>query len=409
MKPQFGCINPDILEKANLSLEKILEDEVVGMAFPVDARFFDNYPLVFGKENEVAGRQYPHKQSECQDKMKELVTAHYGEKFIESKTFPHLFQWGFGGWHYNSPMKFEGHIKMRLYDVRGWWAHDSAYMFFKYDEMVKLRLRGYNSRRVVRVSDLSEDLTAQKVLDAQKSTDPYAVYGTEVPRSIPGSKQHWKSFSLDLVSFSEQRGLPDLFVTLSAYDCWAHVQSTLTRGWGSSPTQEEYTDVARDWADRQAVGWFPEVAVMAAEKRFEWIMKIILSRDGDGPFGIVEDYVWKKEYQKRGAVHWHMLLWCKPGSIPEHCIMAELPRSSNTNDCITAYLRKIVQKMQRHCRCVPERCLKGYGGKRLHACKYGFPFAVPQSEECLDEEGIRFQTSVRPGIKSLADGQQSTR
>ena len=43
---------------------------------------------------------------------------------------------------------------------------------------------------------------------------------------------------------------------------------------------------------------------MAAEKRFEWIMKIILSHDGDGPFGVVEDQVWKK-YQKQGAVHWH--------------------------------------------------------------------------------------------------------
>ena len=38
---------------------------------------------------------------------------------------------------------------------------------------------------------------------------------------------------------------------------------------------------------------------MAAE-RFEWIMK---TRDDDGPFGIVDDYVWKKEYQKCGAAH----------------------------------------------------------------------------------------------------------
>ena len=98
-------------------------------------------------------------------------------------------------------MKFERHIKMKLYDVRGWWVHHSAYMFFKYDEMVKLRLRAYNSRRVVRVSHLSENLTAGTVLDAKKSNDPYAVYGSEIPRSIPGSRQHWKSFSLDLVSF----------------------------------------------------------------------------------------------------------------------------------------------------------------------------------------------------------------
>ena len=300
VKPQFGCINPDILTKTNLSLEKILEDEIVGMAFPIDARFFDNYPLVFGKEDNIAGRQYPQDHYECQMKMKELVTAHYGEEFLEPKTFPHLFPWGMGGWHYSCPMKFERHIKMKLYDVRSWWAHDSAYMFFKYDEMVKLRLRAYNSRRVVRVSDLSENLTAGTVVDAEKSNDPYAVYGSEVPRSIPGSRQHWKSFSLDLVSFSEQRGLPDFFVTLTAYDCWSHVQSTLARGWGATPAEEEYVDLGKEWDDRQAAGWSPEVAVMAAEKRFEWIMKIILSRDGDGPFGdgpfgIVEDYVWKKE------------------------------------------------------------------------------------------------------------------
>ena len=118
-----------------MSLEQILEDEVAGMAFPIDARFFDNYPLVFGKEDDVAGRQNPREHSDCQERMKELVTAQYGEKFLEPKTFPHLFPWAFGGWHYHCPMKFESHIKMKLYDVRGWWAHDSAYMFFKYDEM----------------------------------------------------------------------------------------------------------------------------------------------------------------------------------------------------------------------------------------------------------------------------------
>ena len=89
--------------------------------------------------------KYPHEHSECQERMKEVVTAHYGEKFLEPKTFPHLFPWDFGGWHYNCPMKFESHIKMKLYDVRGWWAHDCAFLFFKYDEMMKLRLRAYNS------------------------------------------------------------------------------------------------------------------------------------------------------------------------------------------------------------------------------------------------------------------------
>ena len=39
---------------------------------------------------------------------------------------------------------------------------------------------------------------------------------------------------------------------------------------------------------------------MAAEKMFEWIMKLILSRNGDGPFGIVEDY--KKNIRNMGQL-----------------------------------------------------------------------------------------------------------
>ena len=57
------------------------------MAFPVDACFFDNYPLVFGKEDDVAGWQYPHEHCDCQEKITELVTAHYGEKILEPKIY----------------------------------------------------------------------------------------------------------------------------------------------------------------------------------------------------------------------------------------------------------------------------------------------------------------------------------
>ena len=70
----------------------------------------------------------------------------------------------------------------------------------------------------------------------------------------------WQQTALEIIligSGAEQRGLPDLFVTLSAYDCWPHVQSTLSRGWGSAPTKQEYEDVARGLEDRQAVGWDP--------------------------------------------------------------------------------------------------------------------------------------------------------
>ena len=64
------------------------------------------------------------------------------------------------------------------------------------------------------------------------------------------------------------------------------------------------------WAcDWQPAGGFPDVCVMALEERFQWFMNTYLRSSKEGPLGKVVDCVWNKEYQKRGAVHWHMLLW----------------------------------------------------------------------------------------------------
>ena len=385
-RPQF--INRALLEAENMPLDRLLEDEAVGMAFPVDSRYFDNFALIF-QSKDVTGVQHPQPgETKSRDVLHGLVSAKYGERYLEPKTFPHLHPWGFGGWYYPCPMGFSPHVKMRLFDVRGWWAMDSTYPFFKYDYMTKQRLRAYNQRHVVRVSQLTQQLQASTVREAESGADPNKMYGTEIPRNIPGSTQHWKSFGLDLTVFVSDRGLPDFFVTLTAHDKWLHVQCTIARGWGAEPTSEEYRDIVRNIADRQPVGWHPHICVMAAEKRFNWIMGIL--RSPDGPLSQVEDYCWKKEYQKRGAVHWHMLFWVKPGTAPEGIVLAEVPRGLDTAHPVAAYLRKVVLQMQMHGRCNPNRCFKGSYGKTLGNCKYGFPFPIPQNIEELDDEHIRY-------------------
>ena len=51
VKPKF--ISLLLLEK-HMPLEQVLQDEAVGMAFPVDSQYFDQFPLIFdGKD--VAG------------------------------------------------------------------------------------------------------------------------------------------------------------------------------------------------------------------------------------------------------------------------------------------------------------------------------------------------------------------
>lgn len=52
--------NPKLLEDHNISLEKVLEDEAAGMAFPLDAKYFDDFPVIRGDMcDDIAGRQYP--------------------------------------------------------------------------------------------------------------------------------------------------------------------------------------------------------------------------------------------------------------------------------------------------------------------------------------------------------------
>ena len=368
-KPNFITINPDLLEQQNISLEKLLEDEAAGMAFPVDATYFDNFPLVRGEPllgpSDKAGKQFPKAE---QDALRDLGHASYGEKYLDCKAFPHLHPYGHGGWYHKCPMAFQAHIKMRLFDIRGLYAGDHYYCFFKYDYMVKVRMRMHNARKVVKVQNLTHTLSAS---DVKGSGDPYAVYVTDIPRIIPGSKQFWKSFGLDLVNMVEQRGLPDFFLTLTAHDLWPQVQSTLADGWGSCASEKQVQSIKVE--DRQPVGFHPEVSVLAAEKRYNWFMDILKAPKG-GPLGIVEDMIVKKEYQKRGAVHWHMVLWVKEGSAPKHAVMAEMPRGPDTSDKCAAYLRQVVDSMLVHRQCYASRCFKGSRGKTLTKCKYGFPF-----------------------------------
>ena len=78
------------------------------------------------------------------------------------------------------------------------------------------------------------------------------------------------------------------------------MQTALARGWGAIPNENDVQDLARKIEDRQPVGSHPEYSVIAAEKRFLWVMDVL--RSENGPLGTVEDYIWKKRVSEtRGS------------------------------------------------------------------------------------------------------------
>ena len=71
MKPVF--INPSLLDDLNIPHEKVLENEAAGLAFPLDAKFFDQFPIVSNNDKpDIAGHQYPKADHES---LKQLVLA----------------------------------------------------------------------------------------------------------------------------------------------------------------------------------------------------------------------------------------------------------------------------------------------------------------------------------------------
>ena len=208
-----------------------------------------------------------------------------------------------------------------------------------------------------------------------------------MPNCIPGSPQYWKSLGLNLIAMTQTRGLPDFFVTLTVNDSWPHIQTTIRDGWGAA--EKVNVNLAETQLNRQPTGVHPDICVVAAEERFQWFMNTYLRSTKGGPLGKVVDYRWKKEYQKRGAVHWHMLLWIEPEPIPDDAVVAEMPRSAVTSSKINKYLRKMVRQLETHDYCTA-KCFQKAFGQIAAKCKYGFPYEVPLEVEKLDEENTRY-------------------
>ena len=142
-----SLVNPEILK---LNYQEILEEEAVGMAFPIDSDYFDKYSPLYGAMD-LAGIQNP--KAEIDEKFKENIKAlreytsvQYGQKYLIEKTFPYLYVYGEGGWHYKCSIGFSQFNKIRILDCWGRFSKDQNFPFFMFDYTTKIRMHAYNAR-----------------------------------------------------------------------------------------------------------------------------------------------------------------------------------------------------------------------------------------------------------------------
>ncbi len=175
-------------------------------------------------------------------------------------------------------------------------------------------------------------------------------------------KRKW----LQLVAANTHHGPAQLFVTITANDSWPELLKILTQYENSSPVMNAH-DVSEYFF-----------------KRFDGCYDIIVGKNS--VFGDVLRWWYRVESQNRGALHIHMMLWLRPGSMKEDAVVAELPRG---DDEASKALRAKVLKFQMH-NCRPMACFRNKKGKVIEECKNGFP-APLRSEEGYSNDGTRFE------------------
>ena len=114
--------------------------------------------------------------------------------------------------------------------------------------------------------------------------------------------------------------------------------------------------------------------------------------------GEVTHSFWKKEYQSRGAPHYHVLLWIKDAPVigvdPEHVITEWINKRISCHipdEKGSPELHRLVTKYQLHKYSNYCRHKKKYGSTYVTHCKFGFP------REVVDETVLN---NVEDSLKS---------
>ena len=364
----------------DLTLAYHLKDELTGIVMNTDEP--GKIPNL-DPRSDVAGVQHPRPDYDQHlQELIQLTKVRYNDMCLEAKLFPHLFPFATGGWTEDSPLKQGEYLKHRLLNYDDRWRKDPSYYF--YDRLIKQRLFYVAHARRARTTGRVDDLTAGNMRD-KNSNSFYDKLGQIVPAQITGSRSYWSSKLLDLLAMSRKLGKPTFFMTLTQNDNWIEIQNYIHNGPGKDGEQRPVH--ARFQLNDIYPGKDYSVETVEAYSNRLKLFKEQVLFNKNGPLGEVIDFWDRKEFQSRGAIHNHMVVWCKEGTVSDNVVCAEMPRGDDKEPMV-AVLRSYVERLQLH-RCRKDKCIKVSSASKSNKCKYGFPYPM-QEEEGLNKAGNRF-------------------
>ena len=193
-----------------------------------------------------------------------------------------------------------------------------------------------------------------------------------VLQSVRGTKQFWFLKKSDVMAMIREFGPPTLFLTFSCaeYDSF---------------DIERYLRKLNNVPDSYPMGRLCTEDPISVSRKFsqkfrDFFTTVLLQGE---VLGEVTHYFWKKEYQFRGAPHYHVLLWIKDAPVigvdSEHAITEWIDNRITCHipdEKVSPELYRLVTKYQLHKCSKYCRCKKKYDSSYVTHCKFGFPWEV---------------------------------
>ena len=220
-------------------------------------------------------------------------------RHLDVLCFPHLFPDGnFGEFHPRQvKLSNSEYIKSRLLNKDPRFRHDPNYVFFlmKQKEMREIKAGVYNLLKTQKSVAMSVSSLLQKV---QANDDRLEENLSTMFQSVRGTKQYWNLRRKEIMCMLRHFGPQSLFVTFSCNEY-------------ESPDISDYlrnvNDVPENYSIPKLCTEDPiSVSRQFAHKFHAFFQTMIVKGEVLGP---VEHFYWKKEFQARGAPHYHILLW----------------------------------------------------------------------------------------------------
>ena len=134
-------------------------------------------------------------------------------------------------------------------------------------------------------------------------------------------------------------------MTLTQNDNWPEIQNHIINCPGHVQPMIDVDSEYELWDIHPSREYSIET-VTAYSNRLKLFKEKVINNPND-PLGEVIDWWDRKEFQARGAIHNHMVVWCKEKTIPGHVVCAEMPRGSELNPTVNS-LKSFVRRLQLH-------------------------------------------------------------